>query len=80
MRQSAGRAGNCWDNSVVESFFSSLKPELVSQTRFATSDHARREIFTWIGRCNTHIIHSTLDYLTPTEWENHHRQPLEQAA
>lgn len=80
MRQSAGRVGNCWDNSVVEAFFSSLKRELVTQTRFATRDQARREIFAWIGRYNTRRIHSTLDYHTPTEWEDNHRQRLEQAA
>jgi len=80
MRQSVGRVGNCWDNSVAESFFSTLKRELVSQTRFATRDQARREIFAWIGRYNTQRIHSTLNYLTPTEWEDHYRQRLEQAA
>ena len=80
MRQSAGRVGNCWGNSVVESFFASLKRELVTQTRFATRNQTRRKIFAWIGRYNTRRIHSTLDYHTPTEWEYHHRQPLEQAA
>lgn len=80
MRQSAGRAGNCWDNSVVESFLSSLKREPVSQHRFQTRDHARREIFAWISRYNTRRIHSTLHYQTPTEWEEHHRQRLNQAA
>lgn len=80
MRQSAGRAGNCWDNSVVESFISSLKRELVSQHRLQTRDHARREIFAWISRYNTRRIHSTLNYQTPTEWEEHHRQRLDQAA
>ena len=80
MRQSAGRVGNCWDNSVVESFFATLKRELVTQTRFATRNQARQEIFAWIGRYNNRRIHSTLEYLTPTEWEDHHRQPLEQAA
>ena len=80
MSQSAGRVANCWDNSVAESFFSSLKRELVTQTRFSSRDQARREIFAWIGRYNTHRIHSTLDYRTPTEWEKHHRQRLDQAA
>ncbi|MCY4036683.1 MAG: IS3 family transposase [bacterium] len=80
MRHSVGRVANCWDNSVAESFFSTLKRELVSQTRFATRDQARREIFAWIGRYNTRRIHSTLNYQTPTEWENHHRQRLNQAA
>ena len=80
MSQSAGRVANCWDNSVVESFFSSLKRELVTQTRFAAREQARREIFSWIGRYNTRRIHSTLDFQTPTEWEVHHRQRLNRAA
>ena len=80
MRQSVGRVGNCWDNSVVESFFSSLKRELVSQHRFETPAQARRAVFTWTGRYNTQRIHSTPDYLTPTEREDHYRQRLEQAA
>ena len=50
MRRSAGRVGNCWDNNVVESFFASLKRELVARRRFATRDQARREIFAWLGR------------------------------
>ena len=53
MRQSAGRVANCWDNSVAEAFFATLKRELVSQRRFATRGQARREIFAWIGRYNT---------------------------
>ena len=80
MRQSASRVANCWDNSVAEAFFATLKRELVSQRRFATRGQARREIFAWIGRYNTRRLHSTLDYLTPTEWEDHQRQRLHQAA
>ena len=82
MRQSAGRVGNCWDNSVVESFFSTLKRELVHRRRFATRDQGRREVFTWMGRYNTQRLHSSLAYTTPTAWEEHHRtaNQLEQAA
>ena len=80
MRQSVGRVGNCWDNSIVESFFATLKRELVTQTRFATRDQARREVFAWTGRYNNRRIHSTLHYLPPTEWEEHHRQRPDQAA
>lgn len=67
MRQSTGRVANCWDNSVAESFFATLKRELADRNRFATRDQARREIFEWIGRYNTHRIHTTLNYQTPTE-------------
>ena len=82
MRQSAGRVANCWDNSVVESFFASLKRELVDRRRYATRRQARREIFAWIARYNTARLHSTLNYTTPTEWEAQHRtaHQLEQAA
>ena len=82
LRQSAGRVGNCWDNSVVESFFASLKRELVHRRRFASREEAGREIFAWIGRYNTQRLHSSLAYQTPTEWEDHHRptHELDQAA
>jgi putative transposase len=81
MVQSVGRTGVCWDNSVAESFFSSLKRELVSRYRFEDRTGARRAIFTWINRYNTRRLHSTLRYLPPIEWENtYHQQPADQAA
>jgi transposase InsO family protein len=81
MVQSVGRTGQCWDNSVAESFFSSLKRELVSRYRFDDRTGARRAIFTWINRYNTRRLHSTLGYLPPIEWENtYHQQPTHQAA
>jgi putative transposase len=45
---SMSRKGNCWDNAVVESFFSSLKQELVYQTDFATRQQARSALFEYI--------------------------------
>lgn len=72
--QSASRVGNCWDNSVVESFFASLKRELVARRRFATRDQARREIFAWIGRYNTQLHHSSL--ANPTGGSSHRCQGL----
>ena len=81
MVQSAGRTGVCWDNSVAESFFSSLKRELVSRYRFEDRVGARRAIFAWINRYNTRRLHSSLRYLPPIEWENtYHQQPANQAA
>lgn len=83
MAQSVGRVGNCWDNSVSESFFATLKRELVTQTRFKTRKQARQAIFAWIGYYNTHRLHSTLNNQTPTEWENQQNQQqpqLEKAA
>ena len=72
MRQSAGRVANCYNNSVAESFFATLKRELVYQRRFETRDQARREIFAWIGRYNTQRLHSTLNNQTPTESEHNY--------
>ena len=81
MAQSVGRTGQCWDNSVAESFFSSLKRELVSRYRFEDRSGARRAIFAWINRYNTRRLHSTLGYLPPIEWENtYHQHTTDQAA
>ena len=81
MVQSVGRTGVCWDNSVAESFFSSLKRELVSRYRFEDRAGARRAIFAWINRYNNRRLHSTLGYLPPIEWENTYpQQSTDQAA
>lgn len=74
MRQSVGRTGVCWDNSVAESFWSSLKRELVHRYRFPDRATARRAIFAWINRYNTRRLHSSLGYFPPLKWENHYRQ------
>lgn len=67
---SMSRKGNCWDNAVVESFFASLKKELVYQTRFATRSQARIEIFDYIEHFyNRNRRHSTLGYLSPYDYE-----------
>jgi transposase InsO family protein len=75
MIQSVGRTGVCWDNSVAESFFSSLKRELIHRYRFEDRAGARRAIFAWINRYNTRRLHSSLGYRSPTTWENLHRPP-----
>lgn len=84
MLQSVGRTGVCWDNAVAESFWSSLKRELVHRYRFPTRAQARRAIFTWINWYNTTRRHSTLGYLSPNDWERqytqHHPNSDQQAA
>ena len=75
MRQSVGRTAVCWDNSVAESFFGSLKREVVHRYRFEDRAGARRAIFTWINRYNTHRLHSSLGYRSPITWENTYQQP-----
>jgi putative transposase len=81
MVQSVGRTGVCWDNAVAESFWSSLKREVVHRYRFATRAEARRAIFAWINRYNHRRLHSSLGYLPPVAWEQRYRQPqVDQAA
>jgi putative transposase len=75
MVQSVGRTGVCWDNAVAESAWSSLKRELVHRYRFDTRAQARRAIFAWINRYNSHRRHSTLGYIAPIDWEQQYNQP-----
>jgi putative transposase len=74
MVQSVGRTGVCFDNAVAESFWSSLKRELVHRYRFEDRASARRAIFGWINRYNQHRLHSSLGYVPPIEWEQLYRQ------
>ena len=67
---SMSRRGNCWDNAVAESFFHSLKVELVHRKTYPTRQEARREIFDYIEVFyNRQRRHSALGYLTPAEYE-----------
>ncbi|MCA9838994.1 MAG: IS3 family transposase [Trueperaceae bacterium] len=60
----------CLDNAYIESFFATLKKELVYQTNFHTRDQARAEIFEFIEiYYNRYRFHSSLNYQTPTEFE-----------
>lgn len=70
MKCSMSRKGDCWDNSVAESFFSTLKKELVYRKKFATREQARREIFDFIEVFyNRQRMHSYLGYQSPAEFE-----------
>jgi transposase InsO family protein len=67
---SMSRKGNCWDNAVVESFFSTLKLELIYRRRFTDHDAARAAIFRYIESWyNRRRLHSTLGYVCPVEYE-----------
>lgn len=67
--QSVGRVATSTDNAVSESFWASLKRELVSRFRFATRAEARRAIMRWIRHYNGVRLHSTLGNVAPIEWE-----------
>ena len=68
--QSMSRKGNCWDNSVAESFFKSLKQELVYNTYFYTKKQAKKEIFEYIEFYYNRVrTHSYLGNLSPVKFE-----------
>jgi transposase InsO family protein len=70
MVQSMSRKGNCWDNAPAESFFHTLKTELVHHKNYATKEEAKRDLFQYIeGYYNRQRIHSSINYLTPEQME-----------
>jgi transposase InsO family protein len=71
IRLSLGSSGDCYDNAAMESFFSTLKSELVHRERFQTEDEARWKIYDYIEvYYNRQRRHSTLNYQTPAEYAN----------
>ena len=67
---SMSRRGNCWDNAPVESFFGTLKQELVHRCDFVTRVAARSKIFEWLEVWyNRARRHSSLGYISPVEFE-----------
>ena len=72
--QSMSRKGDCWDNAVSESFFSTLKRELVELSNFTDQKQAAAAIFEYIEVFYNKIrAHSTIGYRAPTEFENNER-------
>lgn len=71
IRQSVGRTGTCYDNSLAESFFATLKNERVHRTQYPTRKHAIDDIARYIElRYNSRRLHSGLGYKTPNEVNN----------
>jgi transposase InsO family protein len=67
---SMSRKGDCWDNAVAESFFASLRAELVDHERYATRNEATKSIGDYIDNFyNVERRHSHLGYLNPMEFE-----------
>ena len=72
---SMSRRGNCWDNAVAESFFSTLKIELVYTTDWATRADARAAVFEYLEIFyNSYRRHSSLGYLSPAAFEQQHQE------
>ena len=73
IRSSMSRKGNCWDNAVMESFFSRLKVELVYAEDFNTSEAAYRGLFEYIEVFYNRVRrHSSLGYLSPAQYEENY--------
>lgn len=70
MVPSMSRTGDCWDNAVAESFFATLRAELVDDERYPTRAAAERSIGEYIENFyNLERLHSHLDYVSPIEFE-----------
>ena len=78
---SVGRKGECWDNAVAESFFATIKRELIEPRAWPTRAGLRRGVFEYIeGWYNTRRLHSTLGYISPAQYEAVHHNADRQAA
>jgi transposase InsO family protein len=70
VRLSVGRKGQCWDNAVAESFFATIKTELLDRQSWPTKALAHKAIFEYVeGWYNTRRRHSSLGYLSPATYE-----------
>jgi putative transposase len=70
VRPSMGSVGDCYDNAMAESFFSTLECEVLDRNRFRTRDEARSAIFCWINSWyNTTRRHSSIGYASPQEYD-----------
>lgn len=73
VRPSMGSIGDCFDNAMCESFFATLECELLAKHRFPSQAAARPIVFNFIeGWYNTRRRHSSIDYLSPIEFEKRH--------
>jgi transposase InsO family protein len=77
---SVGRKGQCWDNAVAESFFASLKGELIDAQAWPTRAGACRAVVEYIAWYNGTRLHSTLGYRSPADFENDRYEEMRNVA
>lgn len=73
IKQSMSRKGKCWDNAVSESFFHTLKTELIHHQNYQTREEAKQAVFEYIEVFyNRERLHSANGYLSPVDFELQH--------
>ena len=76
VRPSMGSVGDCYDNALCESFFATLECELLNRHRFRTRAEARLAVFEFMeGWYNPHRRHSSIEYLSPNDYERRLQVP-----
>ena len=75
-----GRTGQCWDNALAESFFSSLKGELIDTRAWPTRAAAKRAVVEYIAWYNGTRLHSVLGYRSPAAFEKNHQEKIRRVA
>ena len=77
MTCSMSRKGNCWDNACAETFFSTIKCEMLYHKKYMTRQEVRRDIFWYIEVFyNRKRRHQALGYLTPMEYKRRYMEGL----
>jgi putative transposase len=74
------RKGNCWDNACSETLFGSLKVERLHGRRFETMRQAKDETIAWLLWYNRTRMHSTLNYVSPAQYESNWRASMMRTA
>ncbi|MFG2919707.1 IS3 family transposase [Kitasatospora sp. NPDC048298] len=77
IRRSMGRVGSSYDNALAESFFATLKRELLHGSRWMTRPQARTAVFTWMAWYNRRRRHSALGYRSPVDYERQHATSID---
>ena len=67
-----GSVGDCYDNALCESFFASLECELIDRHSFRSKLQAKLAVFDYMGLLQPSRRHSSLDYLSPINYESRH--------